>query len=340
MAECFVEIIKQWRKRGWEMRDYLYNKAGEDNLTYELDHDLELNASREILMEDNEENDSIKIVVGTNGLNGQIFTSNEIDNEVLFDRNVIIDLSRIGSLETNTKYEIDGDLYETDDNGDIYKKNIGLMSNTVYEKKGITYITDDKSRISIWNGEPGYEPENERDGGAQIESGGEDRENGDDGGHLVARILGGSSGIENIVPMRDTVNRGDYKKSENEIAEAKKQGKDVQDSGKVLYEGDSLRPSKIERTYTVDGEKRELKVDNVEGSQDLLENVEGDISEEDLDNLKDEIADMEEDGCEVSVTSVFKKYDKDENLVSVRVCVTNETIGEKSYKMYKVGKDS
>ncbi len=36
----------------------------------------------------------------TNGLNGMIFTANEIDNKVLFDTNVIIDLSRIGSQET------------------------------------------------------------------------------------------------------------------------------------------------------------------------------------------------------------------------------------------------
>lgn len=38
----------------------------------------------------------------TNGLNGQIFSANEIDNETLFDSNVIIDLSRIGSLETKS----------------------------------------------------------------------------------------------------------------------------------------------------------------------------------------------------------------------------------------------
>lgn len=38
----------------------------------------------------------------TNGLNGQIFTSNEIDNTVLFDKNVIVDLSRIGSMETKS----------------------------------------------------------------------------------------------------------------------------------------------------------------------------------------------------------------------------------------------
>lgn len=38
----------------------------------------------------------------TNGLNGQIFSANEIDNVMLFDENVIVDLSRIGSLETKS----------------------------------------------------------------------------------------------------------------------------------------------------------------------------------------------------------------------------------------------
>jgi hypothetical protein len=36
----------------------------------------------------------------TNGINGLIFTSNEIDSADLFDKNVIVDLSRVGSTET------------------------------------------------------------------------------------------------------------------------------------------------------------------------------------------------------------------------------------------------
>jgi DNA helicase HerA-like ATPase len=36
----------------------------------------------------------------TNGINGLIFNNNEIDNEELFDKNVIVDLSRVGSMET------------------------------------------------------------------------------------------------------------------------------------------------------------------------------------------------------------------------------------------------
>lgn len=239
------------------------------------------------------------------------------------------------NLEPNSKYEIDGNVYETDDMSNIYKKNGELLQNTTYKVNGTIYETDDKGRIVLWNGEPKYDPENERDESAQTESGGEDRQEGDDGGHLMARILGGSSGNENIVPMRDTVNRGDYKKSENEIAEAKKQGKDVQDSGNVTYEGDSTRPTKIERTYIIDSEKSVLKADNIEGSKDLLEGVEENISDEDMESLKNEIADMKEDGCDVSVTSVLKKYDKDGNLNSVRVGIRNETIGEKTYRTYK-----
>lgn len=42
----------------------------------------------------------IRVKSLTNGLNGQIFNSNEIDNAILFDSNVVIDLSRIGSVET------------------------------------------------------------------------------------------------------------------------------------------------------------------------------------------------------------------------------------------------
>lgn len=43
---------------------------------------------------------STRIKSLTNGLNGQLFAAGEIDNQVLFDSNVIVDLSRIGSAET------------------------------------------------------------------------------------------------------------------------------------------------------------------------------------------------------------------------------------------------
>lgn len=38
----------------------------------------------------------------TNGLYGQIFSNDELTNQELFDSNVIIDLSRVGSVETKS----------------------------------------------------------------------------------------------------------------------------------------------------------------------------------------------------------------------------------------------
>ena len=136
--------------------------------------------------------------------------------------------------------------------------------------------------------------------------------------------------------MRNTINRGDYKKIENEMIEAKKQGKDIPDSGRVIYEGDSTRPAKIERTVVIDGKKTELTVDNREGSKELLGDLDGVISDKDRDSLNNEIADMEADGNKISITSVTKKYDASGNLVSVPVGVRNETAGEKTYKTFSV----
>jgi hypothetical protein len=50
-------------------------------------------------------------------------------------------------------------------------------------------------------------------------------------------------------------------------------------------------------------------MDNVKGSQDLLGEVEKDISSEDYESLENRINEMEADGHEVSVTSVKKEYD-------------------------------
>lgn len=224
-----------------------------------------------------------------------------------------------------------------DDNGNVYKDENGeLLPNTAYEVNGTRYTTDEIGRITRAEGYLKDTPDNERDNSAQSDAGGKDRKPGDDGGHLRARRNGGSSGNENLVAMRDTINRGDYKQSENEENQMLKEGKQVYEKVDITYDDDSARPSKIDKTYT-DGEKTvKLTVDNVEGSTDLLEGLEGEISEQDLSNLKDEIADMQADGNEVSVTSVRREYDSEGNLKSVTVGVTNETTTprEKSYTTY------
>ncbi|MCI5730473.1 MAG: DNA/RNA non-specific endonuclease [Eubacterium sp.] len=274
-----------------------------------------------------------KAEVNVKSNEGNVFPSFFNNIETLEDENEITEIDMSEKYEPNSTMEVNGHIYETDDNGNIFKVDGKLNPDSSYTVNGTTYKTDSLGRPISWNGEPTYNPEAERDGEAQKDAGGADREEGDDGGHIVARVLNGSPGSENIVAMRDTVNRGDYKKAENEIADAKTppEIKDVKDSGKIVYEGDSARPTKIERTYIIDGVKKELTVDNVEGSKDLVENIKNDISEIDYQNLTDRISDMEEDDGEVSVTSVLKEYDSNGNLSSVTVGVRDEIAKTKTY---------
>ena len=75
---------------------YIYNKAGEDGFSCELDHDLELDASIDILMEDNEKNESNEIRVGT-----RFRSLQSIDAKVCF-----IDTPGVNSSQNNEHREM------------------------------------------------------------------------------------------------------------------------------------------------------------------------------------------------------------------------------------------
>ena len=236
----------------------------------------------------------------------------------------------------NTTVEIDGILCETDDNGNIFKIDGDLVPESQYEINGIIYQTDKNGEILSWKGDPSYHPENERNIGAQIAAGGSDRLENDDGGHLEARILGGAPGKENLVAMRSTINRGDWKCAENEIAGVLQRGGKVEDEGFIIREGNDSRPTKIVREYAYENIRKILVVDNVEGSRDLLEGLKDVLSPEDNQSLMDEVTDMVEDGNTVSVTSVSRSYENG-LLQSICVGLRNETIGEKMYRTFNIG---
>ena len=236
--------------------------------------------------------------------------------------------------EPNSNYEIDKDVYETDDTGKTYKKNGQLLPNMEYTIHGNTYRTDKDGNLVSCDSEPKYTEDNTRNQKEQRESGGDERKEDDDGGHLVARVLGGAEGLENLVPMRRTINRGDYKIMENEISKALQDGKKVSMHIELEYKEGSHRPSKIKVTYSIDGKKTEVVFDNDENSKDLLDVLSQKISDEDHDRLKEQIEDMEEDGDSVTITSVKTEYDEDGNPVQVTVGILNETTGEKTYRTY------
>lgn len=77
---------------------------------------------------------------------------------------------------------------------------------------------------------------------------------GDHAGHLAGDRFGGSPELDNLVSQSSNVNLSQYKKMENQWAQAIKEGKQVKVNVEVKYEGNSLRPSKFNVQYEIDGE--------------------------------------------------------------------------------------
>lgn len=124
-------------------------------------------------------------------------------------------------------------------NGEQYKprgKKRQLKENIVYESKGYYYQTDELGRIKAAQGDLRLEDgvRNNRD---QLKAGGEDRLPGDHGGHLIARIFGGSGELDNLVAMEKIVNRSDYRIMENQWKNALQEGKEVKVTIDIVYDG-------------------------------------------------------------------------------------------------------
>jgi hypothetical protein len=230
------------------------------------------------------------------------------------------------------------DIVSLDKNGNIYKKNGELVPDNEYIINEITYKTDSNGNIELFSGEiSNYTPEAERDTVAQLEAGGKDRKIGDDGGHLIARIFEGASGIENLVPMRSTINRSDFKRMENEIKEAIENGNKVNISGEIKREENNSRPSEIKVNISYNDRNSEFIFDNNKGSLKLEAELEKSILREDFENFSEEINDMIEDGKEVSITSIKKEFNINGKLEKVIVGYKDETtLGEKYYKEFIV----
>lgn len=277
-----------------------------------------------------------QVEIDVQGLNnGDESCENLTSNHIEFDNSNKEDISE--KREDDSTDELDTDIYETDDNGDTYKKNGELLPNIEYTVNGNIYKTDEYGNKVSCDSEPRYTEEGTRNHKEQKESGGDERQADDDGGHIIAKILGGAEGEENLVPMRRTINRGDYKKMENEIAKSLQEGKKVIVHIDLKYEGDSQRPSKMVAEYNMDGKKTVVEFDNEIGSTDLLSSLDDKISNGDYHSLKDEMEDMKADGGESAITSVKVEYDENGNQIKVTVGILDESTGEKSYKVYNWG---
>ena len=100
-------IIQSYKKCGWDL-DLSINLEKDNffptfiDLLEELKNVIKLSEYSEEVKANYVGSLTTRVKSLTNGLNGQIFSSREIDNEILFDTNVAVDLSRVGSQETKS----------------------------------------------------------------------------------------------------------------------------------------------------------------------------------------------------------------------------------------------
>ena len=85
----------------------------------------------------------------------------------------------------------------------------------------------------------------------QLKAGGEDRLPGDHGGHLIARIFGGSGELDNLVAMDKIVNTIEYRELEKAWENALKDGKTVNIEITLDYTETNKRPTGFNVVYKI-----------------------------------------------------------------------------------------
>ena len=166
------------------------------------------------------------------------------------------------SPTTNTTNLADSpDIYR---NGEQYKPGVGtrqLKENIIYESKGYYYQTDELGRIKAAQGDLRLEA-GKRNNGDQLKAGGNDRLPGDHGGHLFAKMFAGSGEIDNLSAMAAIVNNSKYKRIEKRWQKALKEGKEVEVTIDLVYDGASKRAKEFKIRYFIDKIDEELTISN------------------------------------------------------------------------------
>lgn len=147
-----------------------------------------------------------------------------------------------GELKPNHKYKVGEYLYETDGQGRVSKASGKLDLNK-------------RDRNTYQQGKAG-----KTDG---IKDGLEN----DEGGHLIASIFNGPGEQVNYAAMDGNLNKGAWKRMENQWADAIKGDppKTVEVEINTIYDGVSKRPEAFEVVYKIDGKMTEIAFENIPG---------------------------------------------------------------------------
>ncbi|TYQ14651.1 UNVERIFIED_CONTAM: DNA/RNA non-specific endonuclease [Acetivibrio alkalicellulosi] len=201
-----------------------------------------------------------KSLVGADKVGGDLSNKDRVEMLKSIEKQVVCGIL---SKEEGTKLfeKIIAEHSNKQENKDyIMKRPARLKPNIEYTANGYNYKTDDKGRIKSVEGQLVLE-EAKRNKYHQRIVGGEDRLETDEGGHLIASIFKGSGDIDNLVPMDANLNKGEWKKIENDWAEALKEEppKEVKVNITPIYEGDSQRPTKFEIEYQIGKSRPEIR---------------------------------------------------------------------------------
>lgn len=132
----------------------------------------------------------------------------------------------------------------------VHKYGLANKTETI---RDITYKTDQYGRPIEAHAEKLVLQEAPRDVAAQ-QAVGKLGKSADEGGHLIGNRFGGEASPMNLVPQNMNLNRGEWKAMENSWERALRAGKEVTDvTVRPVYPGSSIRPYKIEISYTIDG---------------------------------------------------------------------------------------
>lgn len=152
-----------------------------------------------------------------------------------------------------------------------------------YDSNGYHYKANDNGQILYAGGDLRL-GDGERNAYAQRMTGGEDRRENDDGGHLIANRFCGSGEADNLIPEDKSVNRGGYKSLENQWADALKAGKDVHVDIEPVYHGNSKRPDIIMGNSEIGDESGKRK-DYFSMTNENLESDEFKLPDDDSTNV-------------------------------------------------------
>jgi hypothetical protein len=123
----------------------------------------------------------------------------------------------------------------------------------VVTRNGYRFTIDAKGRTTEVRGRVVANPKQGRNHKAQLAAGGGDRRPTDVGGHYVGRRFNGPLDAFNHFAQDKNFNNSAYKALENKWQKALDDGKHVDIVIKGVHEGDSLRPSKMEIEYAING---------------------------------------------------------------------------------------